>query len=85
MAAKSALPAHLKSSAMGNGAAGEANNAGFRKQHHGKSQSHVVSGSFTSSVACASALSMCCTQRVGLLRGTVTGSSLDTITQETFQ
>ncbi|KAL9000236.1 MAG: hypothetical protein Q9169_001138 [Polycauliona sp. 2 TL-2023] len=37
MAARNALPAHLKSSAMSNGDAEGA----FQQKHHGKSQSHV--------------------------------------------
>ena len=36
---KSALPAHLKPSGLGNGDA----NAEFARKHHGKTQSHMVS------------------------------------------
>jgi hypothetical protein len=37
MAAKSAIPTHLKNSAAANGDA-----ADFARKHHGKTQSHVV-------------------------------------------
>lgn len=36
---KSALPSHMKGNAMGNGEAASA----FKRNHHGKSQSHMVS------------------------------------------
>jgi hypothetical protein len=39
---KSALPAHLKLSGLGNGDA----NAEFARKHHGKTQSHMVSCSY---------------------------------------
>jgi len=39
---KSALPAHLKPSTLGNGDAA----AEFAKKHHGKTQSHMVSSPF---------------------------------------
>ena len=41
MAAKSALPSHLKSSGLAGNANGEA--AEFARKHHGKTQSHMVS------------------------------------------
>ncbi len=42
----SALPSHLKPSGPGNGDA----NGGFTRQHHGKSQSHVVSVGISSGI-----------------------------------
>jgi hypothetical protein len=47
-ALKSALPAHLKPSTLGNGDAG----AEFARKHHGKTQSHMVSSAFILYVLC---------------------------------